>query len=60
MYTSYFVEKFNKAVSVYSCLVPNSSNNVEGINNWHFFKALDGWPRNTRFDLFTNPTTFAE
>ena len=34
MYTSRLVEKFNNAVSVYSFLVPNSSNNVEGFNNW--------------------------
>ena len=31
MYTSCFVEKFNNTVLVYSCLIPNSSNNVEGL-----------------------------
>ena len=37
----------------------NSSNNGEGLNNWHFFRVLYGWFGHTRFDLFANPTTSA-
>ena len=61
MYTSCFVQKFNNAVLVYSCLIPNSSNNVEGLDKRHFFRVLDGCVGNMQFDLFTNPMmTFAE
>ena len=51
-----FCGKFNNTVSIYSCLMLKSSNNGEGLRNWHFFRVLFG---PTRFDLFANPTTSA-
>ena len=54
-----FYGKFDNTVSVYSCLMVNSSNNGEGLHNWHFFRVLYGWFGNTRFDLFADPTTSA-